>query len=326
MITPAWPTTGWTTSPPEAEGMKRESLGRLIAFGQSAGLDGLLVARHGRIVTEAYYGEFLPGMKHVLNSATKGVVGTLIGIAIDRGLLAGVDQPMLEFFPDRKIAHVDDRKKAITIKHLLDMTSGIDWTEPLQGVPETVLGMNLSPDRVQFILDRPMAEAPGRNFNYNSGNSNLLSAILTKSTGCSAREFAQAELFTPLGITDHEWLADPQGNSRGGAGLSLQLRDMAKLGYLYLRKGLWADRQILSAAWIGEVERATVEMRLLGNIDLRYANQFWVVPARNACMAVGFHSQIIMVLPELDIVAVTVGHEPPHFGQLFSGLAEACQL
>ena len=137
------------------------------------------------------------------------------------------------------------------------MTSGLGWTEGLSGAAEAYIAMTRSPDWQQFILDYPMASAPGTRFYYSSGNSHLLSAILSKVTGRSALDYAREKLFGPLGIDDVLWQADPQGVSGGGAGLYLQPRDMAKIGYLWLRGGVWEGKQILPAAWIEGVRPPT---------------------------------------------------------------------
>ena len=212
----------------------------------------------------------------------------------------------MEFFADRTIANLDERKKAITIRHLLDMTSGLEWSEGLDGF-RSFLEMERSPDWQQFVLDRPMSEAPGTRFYYDSGNSHLLSAILTKNTGKSAFDYAREELFGPLGIEDVMWRGDPQGISGGGAGLYMHPRDMAKIGYLYLRGGVWEGKQILPPSWIEGVRKADVDMRETWTQNLRYGSQFWVMPGRDAYMAVGYDRQLIVVIPKLDIVAVTTG-------------------
>jgi hypothetical protein len=201
------------------------------------------------------------------------------------------------------------------------MTSGLEWKERLDdSVPESLLAMEQSPDWQQFILDQPMAQPPGTAFEYNSGNSHLLSAIINRLTGRSALDYAKAQLFDPLGITDVFWRRDPQGISTGGTGLYLQPRDMAKIGYLYLRNGSWDGRQIVPPAWIDAVKGASVDMRLPG---LRYANQFWVLPDRHVYSAVGFHRQLIVVMPDLDIVAVATGTRHYPSGKLIDGITDA---
>lgn len=309
-----WPTAGWAESSPESQGMDSSALATLVDFGAANAVDSLLVTRHGRLVAEAYYAPFRAGLKHAVNSTTKGVIGTLTGMAIQDGLIASPDEPVLKFFPERSIENLDASKKAMTIGHLLDMTSGLDWKEKLDAsVPETMIQMSRSRDWQGFVLDRPMAQAPGAGFNYNSGNSHLMSTILAMKTGGSTLAYAQGRLFEPLGIRDVRWLKDPQGIEIGGWGLYLQPRDMAKIGYLYLRKGQWNGRQLLPAAWVGQVFQASVDMGFGSAPAFRYAKGWWTIPEKHAYMAVGFNRQLIIVLPEIDVVAVVTGrrHYPP---------------
>jgi CubicO group peptidase (beta-lactamase class C family) len=303
---PAWPTKDWETATPEAEGVDSHALAGLVTFGTANQMDSLLVARHGRIVLESYWGPFEPGRLHTINSATKSVLSALVGIAIEQGALPAADTPVLALTPGRKAANVDPRKQALQLRHLLDMTSGLDWIEPLaDAVPETALQMYRSRDWTQFVLDRPMAHAPGEVFNYSSGNSQLLCAILGQAVGMRAEAFAAKNLLQPLGITQWRWRQDPGGNSTGGFGLYLQPRDMAKFGLLYLRHGQWEGRQLVPRAWVERTFQAGVPMNLGSGTDFRYGNGWWALPARKAFMAVGFHRQLIVLLPDADVVAVT---------------------
>jgi CubicO group peptidase (beta-lactamase class C family) len=154
-----WPTAGWRVSTPEEQGMDSAALADLVDFGASHGLNSLLVARRGMIVAEAFYAPFRAGLKHRTRSVTKSVIGTLVGIAVKEGRLDSLDRPVVEFFPDRQIANLDERKRAITIRHLLDMTSGLDWNEE-----SFVPAMHHSNDWTEFVLDRPMAASPGTAF------------------------------------------------------------------------------------------------------------------------------------------------------------------
>ncbi|HEV8315092.1 MAG TPA: serine hydrolase, partial [Burkholderiaceae bacterium] len=249
-----WPTAGWETSTPEAQGMSSDALARLVDFGAANQMDSLLVVRHGRIVAEAHYAPFRAGTRHAINSATKAVTGTLIGIAQQQGLIGRLDQPVLELLADRSVPAADERKKALALEHLLDMTSGLDWQEPLSGRPRTAIDMEQTRDWPRFVLERPMAQAPGSGFNYNSGNSHLLSAIIAAKSGRSTLDFAREQLFKPLGITDIVWRQDPQGLATGGFGLYMLPRDLAKIGYLYLRRGQWDGRQLIAAAWVDKIE------------------------------------------------------------------------
>ncbi len=313
-----WPTKEWQTSTPEEQGMSSAALARLLDFGTTLSFDSLLIARHGRIVLDAYYGRRAADLPHVMNSATKAVIGTLAAIAYKDGLLDRLNHPALEFFSDRSvaldlpggrsIADFDDKRKAITVQSLLDMTSGIDWTEQSKRL-ETFIEMERSPDWIKFILDRPMSATPGDIFNYNSGNSHLVSAIITKLTGMSALDYAKARLFGPLGIGASSWRHDPQGITTGGNGLSMLPRDMAKIGYLYLRNGEWEDKRLLPPDWINRISHATVNTNSSGEPDMRYSNFFWALPNKHVYMAVGYHCQLIMIFPELDIVAVTTARD-----------------
>ena len=317
---PIWPTKEWQTSSPEEQGMDSKELAKAVDFGSSrilstAGatpvslLDSLLVVRHGKIVVEAYYAPYAAGILHQVNSVTKAVTSTLIAIASKDGLLDSPSHRVLDLLDRDRIANLDSRKEAITVQNLLDMTSGIAWMElGLEGTPDSsVAEMTRSPDWLQFILDRPMRSAPGDEFNYNSGNQHLLSAILTKLTGMSTLEYAKAKLFGPLGIKSLNWWQDPQGITVGGYGLFLEPRDMAKIGYLYLRNGVWEGQQLLPLAWIDKVNHAAIDMHL--EPGLRYSNCFWALPEKHVYMAVGYRGQVVMVFPDLDIVAVTTGRD-----------------
>ena len=320
---PVWPTHGWQTSTPEEQGMDSAELAKLVDFGKTRKLDSLLLVRHGRIVLDVYYDPFPADFPHVFHSATKSITGSLIGIALNDGLLDGLDRPVLDFFRDRTIENVDERKKAMTVQHLLDMTSGIQWQEPLSGPYTSSFEMSRSPDWIKFVLDRPMANAPGDTFDYNTGNSQLLSAIITKLTGMSARDYAKARLFGSLGISTVYWPYDPQRHATGGFGLVMLPRDMAKIGYLYLRDGEWEGKRLLPPGWIEKVSRATVDMKQPNAPSLRYANSFWAFPDKKVFMAVGFQCQLLMVFPELDIVAVTTARDFCPFGKVAEDISGA---
>ena len=255
------------------------ALADLVDFGADSAMDSLLVVRHGRIVAEAYYAPFRAGQQHLVNSVTKAVVGTLVGIAVKEERIRRLDQPVVDLFFERAIANLGADKKAITLETLLDSNSGLDWNEPLSDAPpETMLQMARSRDWVGFVLDRPMAQPPGRAFNYDSGTWHLLSAVLTKKTGMDTLAYAKQALFGPLGIGEARWRQDPQGIRTGGYGLFLQPRDMAKIGYLYLHHGQWAGEQLLPPSWSEHVFHATVDMNLGTSSAFRYANGWWTIP------------------------------------------------
>jgi CubicO group peptidase (beta-lactamase class C family) len=319
-----WPIGEWQTASPEEEGMDSAALAGLVAFGKTRSFDSLLIARHGRIVLDAYYAPYSADIPHVVNSTTKAVIGTLIAMAHRDGLLDSFDHPALDLLGDREIANVDDRKKAITVQNLLNMTSGLDWDEGIDGGKEqSLVELGRSPDWVKYILDRPMAHAPGEVFYYNSGGTHLLSALITKLTGKRAADYANDRLFGPLGIAPPFWRRDPQGVSTGGFGLALKPRDMAKIGYLYLRKGKWGDKELLQPEWIEAVSHATVDMNAKFDPGLRYSNLFWALPDRHVFMSVGYHCQVIMVLPDPDIVAVMTARNFCPFRKLADDISAA---
>ena len=318
-----WPTAGWESSTPEAQGVSPAALADLVDFGAANDMDSLLVVRHGRIVAEATYAPFGPGLRHAVNSVPKAIVGTLVGIAVDRGTVR-LDEPVLASFSERDIAHVDARKRAMTIGDLLDMRSGVEWREPLSDAPpESLLEMERSSDWIDFILDRPMAQPPGQAFNYNSGDWHLLSAILGRRTPTDIEDYARRMLFEPLGIRGARWRRDRQGIPIGGYGVFLEPRDMAKLGYLLLHHGEWAGQQIVSRAWTERVFAASVDMRLGTPLALRYGRGWWVIPDKRVVMAVGFLRQLIIVLPDADVVAVVTGRKNYPLGPLLDRIAAA---
>ena len=299
-----WPAESWPVSTPEEQGMDSASLARLVETVGTFKQDSFLIVRHGRIVADAYYAPFAPGIAHDLRSITKSVVGTLTAIQLHKGMLDSTDQRVVGLFSEWPIKNDDDRKKAMTVQNLLDMTSGMAWTERYYTPDETLMQMFRSPNRTAFVLDRPMAHAPGTTFNYSGGDPYLLSALINVKSGKSAQDFAMKELFLPLGIRSAAWGNDDmQGVTNGQSGLFLTPHDMARFGYLYLRNGRWEDKQIIPSAWVERVK----EGKVVASRGYRYGNLWWSLPERGAYLARGRHSQLIIVLPKLDIVAVMTG-------------------
>jgi len=321
----AWPTEEWLTSAPEEQGMDSSALAKLVGYGGSHAFDSLLVVRHGRIVTEAYYAPYTADLPHEIMSSTKAVTGTLVGMVYKDGLLDRLDHPMLDFFADRHVANVDDRKKAITVQNLLDMTSGLDWDQGFEygGKEQSRIDLERSSNWTQFVLDRPMAHTPGELFNYSNGDSDLVSAIITKLTGKLGEDYAREKLFGPLGITDWHWDRDPQGLTIGDGMLTLLPRDMAKIGYLYLRHGEWEGKRLLPPGWAEVLSHKTVNMHASDDPNQSYSNFFWVFPERHVYMAVGIRGQLIAVFPDLDIVVVVTARKFVRFGDLIDGVSAA---
>jgi CubicO group peptidase (beta-lactamase class C family) len=310
-----WPTKAWPVAAPEAEGLDAGALADVMNWAKVERVDSLLVVRHGKIVLDAYFAPFKPGIRHDLYSVTKSFVGTLAAIAIRDHLLDSVDHPVLDFFQDKAVARVDDRKKAITVRHLLDMTSGFEWDRG-HGPRGTSWAMHRSPDPTKFVLDQPMKTEPGESFYYNNGNPYVLSALITKLAGQNALDFARRELFGPLGITDVDWKKpDAQNVVNGESQLFLLPQDMAKLGFLYLHKGEWDGRQIIPASWVERARSGVID----AGYGFRYANLWWSRPDEKAYMAQGAHAQLIIVIPDEDIVAVLTAALPNEDPYISSG-------
>ncbi|HEY2529825.1 MAG TPA: serine hydrolase [Xanthobacteraceae bacterium] len=304
-----WPTASWQTSTPEEQGMSSRALASLIDTVGTQKQDSLLIVRHGIIVAEAYYAPYRSGIPHDLRSVTKSVIGTLTAIEVSEGLLDGTNHPVLGLFADKQIANVDDNKKAMTVQNLLDMTSGIMWEEKDYTPGETLMRMYDAPDRTASVLDQPMSDPPGTKFYYDSGDPYVLSAIITRKTGKNAWDYAKEKLFGPLGILTERWREpDTQGVTDGEAGLSLEPRDMLKIGYLYLHEGMWDAQQIIPASWVAYAEAGKVP----ASSGRHYGNLWWSMPGKDALMALGRHSQWILVLPKYDIVAAMTGYMPDH--------------
>jgi CubicO group peptidase (beta-lactamase class C family) len=299
-----WPTESWPVSTPEEQGMDSGGLARLIETVGTYKQDSFLIIRHGRIVAEAYFAPYVAGISHDLRSVTKSVVGTLTAIQLQKGILDSVDHPVMDVFADKQIQNVDDRKKVMTVQSLLDMTSGIEWTEKAYTPDETIMRMYKSPDRTAFVLNQPMAGTPGAHFNYSGGNPYLLSALINKKSGQNALDFAKKELFEPLGIKSARWgPVDAQGVTDGESGLFLSPHDMARFGYLYLHNGMWEGKQIIPLSWVDRVKEGKVP----ATNGFHYGNLWWSLPEKGAYMARGRHSQLILIIPRLDVVAVMTG-------------------
>ncbi len=292
-----WPTEGWRPAAPERVGMDSERLAGTVDFIRRKGLlvQRLLVIRSGYAAVDAPIYQVTEGTVYAQESTTPAFLSTLFGIALDQGYIDSLQQPMLDFFPDRTVANRDADKEAITLEDLLTMRSGLECN----GF-ETTFEMLQSEDWVQFMLDRPVAEEPGTRFNPCDGVAHLLAAILQQATGVDALEFARENLFAPLGISPLEWKADPQGIRIGSAGLRMDPADTAKLGYLYSNQGLWDGQQVVSSAWVQAATREQVSAP-----QGSYGYLWWIDPV--GYYSLGNRTQWMIVLPDLDLVAVVAG-------------------
>jgi CubicO group peptidase (beta-lactamase class C family) len=294
-------TERWQTSTPEGQGMQSQILADMIEHVEKNrfNIDSILIVRNGNMVLDVYFGPFSKGQNHPVYSVTKSIMSALIGIAIDKGYIQSVDQSIVDFFPDKEFANMNELKKSITLENLLMMASGLECRDSYLYRWRGLTEMKYSYDWAQYVLDLPMAEAPGEKFEYCNGVSYLLSVIVQNTTKMKTLDFARKYLFDPLGIKDVEWERSPQGVDIGYGEMRLKPHDMAKFGLLHLNQGRWGNRQILPSKW--------VEVSTCGHIDAKpfdqYGYQWWVDPAGNYTAA-GYKGQRIFVAPDKNLVAV----------------------
>jgi CubicO group peptidase (beta-lactamase class C family) len=242
---------------------------------------------------------------HTLQSVTKSIAATVIGVALRRGEIRTLDQPFLEHFADEDLSRIDPRLRTATIADLLTMRSGIEWHEQDRPFDDTntTIRLERSRDWIQFTLDQPMDAAPGTKWAYNSGGSQLMSGIVKAATGRFIDDYANEYLFAPLGITDFHWKKTPTGHPDTEGGLYLAAEDLAKIGYLYLRNGRWDGRRVLPDDWVG---RATARRAIAVGPGWDYGYQWWITSRQtlDVWAGRGFGGQLLLVIPSRDVVAV----------------------
>jgi CubicO group peptidase (beta-lactamase class C family) len=336
---PAWE---WPASTPEAEGIPQvvvDSIIDDITSGRYGVVDHFLLIRNGKVVAEhhwdvnydsvaaqydttfyqynydhpAWHPYYRGTELHTLQSVTKSVNSAGIGIAIDQGLIEGVDVPVLPFFEAYDFDRSDPRKQAMTLEDLLTMRSGIEWNTQggySDSEHSTILLEN-SDQWIQFILNQPMDEDPGTVYEYNDGASVLLGKILREATGQRADRFIDEHLFRPLDIREHYWKISPDGETDTEGGLYLKPRDLAKIGYLFAHGGRWQGEQVVSEDWVERSISPIVERP-------GYGYQWWVQEQEDGRTNVfamnGYGGQFMLAARDEDVIAVFNGwniHDPP---------------
>jgi CubicO group peptidase (beta-lactamase class C family) len=232
-----WPTLGWRTSSPEEQGMDPVLVSDVDAYAKKNLPDftSILLIRHGYIIYERY----MTGNKDTqrrLWDATKSVTSMVVGLALGGNHLRSVDQKIVDILPELSVEGGSAGSKKITIRHLLTMTSGLE-PRPYQGAPDFA--------QIKSVFAAPLNSSPGTEFHDTYVCPQIISVILTKTTGGSAYEFAKEKLFGPLGIENMQWQQVEPGISDAAMGILMTSRDMAKLGYLYLNDGIWDNRQLI---------------------------------------------------------------------------------
>ncbi|MFY4673266.1 serine hydrolase domain-containing protein [Bacillus anthracis] len=278
-------------------------------------MNGMLVVQKGNIIFEKYYNDYGPNDTFHVASVTKTIISALIGICIDKGYIKSVDQRVIEFFPEYNC-----NSSEITVRHLLTMTAPypfVDWQEPSEE-------LCTQQDWIQYTLDRIGKGGNIGAFKYSSAGAHVLSAIITSVTGKSAREFANEQLFQPLGMREipnynmkafgfddlfgkdvKGWVHDPNGISTGGWGLTLTVKDMAKFGQMYLNEGIHNGKQILSKSWIKE--STTMNQN-------QYGYLWWLREEDGifSYCAMGDGGNMICCIPEKELVVVIASEAMPN--------------
>ena len=300
----------WNISSPEKQGMNSQVLdsaftrARQISF-----VDGLLIIRNGYLIAEGYYNGYNAATPHNVMSVSKSFLSAIVGIAIQQGYIDSLEEKVLNYFPEYIYPGMDPRKYNITIRHLLTMRMGI------RGEAEDNYGVYwefyTSDNWVKKTLEDSLIDDPGSKMHYNTFQTHLLSAILTKATQKSTLDFATRVLFNPMKIEIDSWEQDPQGYYFGGNAMHFPPREMAVLGFLYLNNGRINGRQIIPADW--------VELTLSPSTDLPHPNEWgafknynyaywwWLGQINNydMYMGYGYEGQFVVVFPDLNLIVVS---------------------
>lgn len=290
---------------PESQGVSSKHLSAFLKAAEQAkdvNLHSVVVLRHGKSILEAHFKPYRGDCCHQLYSLSKTFVATAVGIALREGLLS-LDAKVVSFFPNSMTFLCHPRMLEMTVEHLLTMQSGVRFQE---------VGSVMEQNWARGFLQSDVATIPGEYFHYNSMNSYMLCAILKQVTGVSLVEYLTPRLFLPLCIEPVHWETCPQGIEKGGWGLSLRVEDIAKLGQLYLQKGVWMDedgheKRILEESFVEAAARNQLQ-KPAEAAEYGYGYQMWMCPMEGAYAMNGVFGQYVIVLPRHDLViAMTAG-------------------
>jgi CubicO group peptidase (beta-lactamase class C family) len=311
------PGDDWDASAPEAQGLDAELIDEL--YEKAAELEtlySLLVVKDGYLIAERYFNGGSVDGKTLIQSASKSYISALVGIAIEEGCLSGVDQKLIEFFPEVANEVTDPRKQAITIRQMLQMRSGYPDEETDAAYLEA-LYWGVYPPLIEAF---PLVSEPGTDFHYSNLTYSWLAILLERACGPDLRDFSRQHLFEPTDTEVGEWLKDREGNYIGSGGIHVTARDAARFGLLYLRDGAYEGAQVVPADWVRASLRTYSEgARDYGwgfaFKDLGYGYGWWTARAgdHHFSFAWGHGGQLIVLLDELDVVIVTTAD--PFYGQ-----------
>lgn len=278
---------------PESQGISSDlfaALLRELDASKDTEMHHFMALRHGKVICECNFAPYPKGMWHITHSMCKSITGMAIGMLIEEEKLK-LDENIYDIFPDHINAFSKIFRPVITVENLLTMTSGVTFNES---------GIVSGNDWLGSFLNASVNGKPGTEFQYNSLNTYVLSAIVTKRTGETLTEYLTPRLFGPLGITKYYWETCPKGITKGGWGLFLCAEDMAKLGQLYLQRGKWNGQQLVSEYWI-EISTA----RHLKTQNDTYGYQLWMEQRPGSFEYNGMLGQNVIIYPDMDMVLVT---------------------
>jgi CubicO group peptidase (beta-lactamase class C family) len=297
----------WPVSTPAAQGLDSQKIRAACArAGMLGTVDALLVIRHGYLVAEEYYNGNSRNVPHQLWSVTKSFLSASVGIALEKGLIEDIDNKVIDYFPEYTFDGMDPRFNEITVGNLLAMRMGIDREQ------NNLIAVITTDNWLRETFRLPLLYDPGTRFSYNSLQSLLLSAIITKTSGMNARQFAEKYLTGPMGIEIFDWGSDPQGNTIGGYDLFLTPREMAVLGYLYLNGGVIDGERIVSKEWIDlSWQKRNLNDGSWGVLtEYNYGYHWWIGKMHDfdLFIAWGMGGQFIFCVPEHDLIVVVTSN------------------
>jgi len=293
----------WVTSTPAEQNMDNNLLQKGVTAADDLGfVYCLLVIRNGYLVKESYFDQNTRYNAHNIHSVSKSFISALVGIALDKGDLPGLQAKMIDYFPNYDTEDLDPRKRNITLEHLLTMKAGFDDDHEVYNY---VYNSN---NWVQTTINLNLIADPGTEFHYNTFETHLLSAILTEASKHSTQNYAENHLFIPLDISCSAWERGPDGYYFGGNNMYFTGRDMAHFGYLYLNGGRIDSKQIVPAGWVEEsFQLRSGGINTWGPISqIGYGYLWWLgkIGDYSIRLALGHAGQIILLVPELNLIVV----------------------
>ena len=282
-----------------------------ILAGEFPNTHSVLLVKNGKLILEEYFYGYDRDDLHYLASATKSITSILVGISVDQDMIKSVDQNVYQLFRDYQKTEWISKKYEITLRHLLSMTSGIEWDEnrSISDPRHDYFAMRRGGDWIRYVFNKELVSPPGQTFNYNGGLSALLGEIIRRTSGLNAKEFSKKYLFDPLGISHYRWLIYNNGSINTGGGLLLRPRDMAKIGQMMLNNGKYDGRQIVSEEWITESTNNYIVPKS-SPMGSGYGYQWWRGEVSvngqtiKTYFAQGLGGQFIFIVPNLKITAI----------------------